>query len=147
METFSALLALCAGNLPVTGEFPHKGQWRGTFMFSLICAWIHGWENNGKAGDFRRHRALYDFTVMKCLFRRTSKIISKLRVTGLCAGNSPETGEFLAQMASNAEIVSIWWRNRGTTFCHSQLLSHVLFVDFGRKKNILSTEIANFHAQ
>ena len=36
---------------------------------------------------------------------------SKLRVTGLCAGNSPETGEFPAQRASNAENVSIWWRH------------------------------------
>ena len=35
----------------------------------------------------------------------------KLRVTGLCMGNSPETGEFPAQMASNAENVSIWWRH------------------------------------
>ena len=38
---------------------------------------------------------------------------SKLRVTGLCAGNSPVTGEFPAQMASNAENVSIWWRHQG----------------------------------
>ena len=45
------------------------------------------------------------------LFRRRSKKISKLRVTGLCAGNSPETGEFPAQMASYAENVSIWWRH------------------------------------
>ena len=34
---------------------------------------------------------------------------SKLRVTGLCAGNSPVTGDFPEQMASNAEDVSIWW--------------------------------------
>ena len=45
------------------------------------------------------------------LFRRRSKITSKLRVTGLCAGNSPGTGEFPAQMASYAENVSIWWRH------------------------------------
>ena len=45
------------------------------------------------------------------LFRRRSKKTSKLRVTGLCAGNSPGTGEFPAQMASNAENVSIWWRH------------------------------------
>ena len=45
------------------------------------------------------------------LFRRRSKKSSKLRVTGLCAGNSPGTGEFPAQMASNAENVSIWWRH------------------------------------
>ena len=31
METISALLALCAGNSPVTVNSPHKGQWRGTF--------------------------------------------------------------------------------------------------------------------
>ena len=45
------------------------------------------------------------------LFRRRSKKTSKLRVNGLCAGNSPGTGEFPAQMASNAENASIWWRH------------------------------------
>ena len=40
-----------------------------------------------------------------------SKKTSKLRVTDFCAGNSPVTGEFHAQMASNAENVSIWWRH------------------------------------
>ena len=48
------------------------------------------------------------------LFGRSSKKTSKLRVTGLCAGNSPGTGEFPAQKASNAENVSIWWRNHGS---------------------------------
>ena len=47
------------------------------------------------------------------LFRRRSKKTSKLRVTGLCVGNSPGTGEFSAQTASNAENVSIWWRHHG----------------------------------
>ena len=45
------------------------------------------------------------------LFRRRSKKTSKLRVTGLCEGNSPVIGEFTAQRASNAETVSIWWRH------------------------------------
>ena len=45
------------------------------------------------------------------LFIRRSKKTSKLRVTGLCAGNSPGTGEFPARMANNAENVSIWWRH------------------------------------
>ena len=44
-------------------------------------------------------------------FRRRSKKISKLCVTGLCKGNSPMTGEFPAQRASNAENISIWWRH------------------------------------
>ena len=51
------------------------------------------------------------------LFRRRSKKISKLRVTGLWVGNSPGTGEFPAQMASNAENVSIWWRHYGSQHC------------------------------
>ena len=68
MEIFSALLALCAGNSPVTGEFPHKSQWRGALMFSLICAWTNGWVKNRDAGDLRRHRAHYDVTAMIYLY-------------------------------------------------------------------------------
>ena len=36
---------------------PHKSQWHGASMFSVICAWINGWVNNREAGDLRRHRA------------------------------------------------------------------------------------------
>ena len=43
---------------------PHKDQWRGALMFSLICAWINGWANNREAGDLRRHRTHYDVTVL-----------------------------------------------------------------------------------
>ena len=47
---------------------PHKGQWRGAFMFSLICGWINRWVNNREAGDLRRYRAHYDVIVRRCLF-------------------------------------------------------------------------------
>ena len=50
------------------------------------------------------------------LFRRRYKQTSKFRVTGLCAWNSPVTGEFSAQKASNAEVVSIWWRHHVLTY-------------------------------
>ena len=43
---------------------PHKGQWRGALMFTLICARINGWVNNREAGDLRRHRTHYDVIVM-----------------------------------------------------------------------------------
>ena len=46
------------------------------------------------------------------LFRHRWKKTSKLRVTGLCEGKSPVTGEFPAQTASNAENVFSWWRHR-----------------------------------
>ena len=114
METFSALLAYCAGNSPVTWSWqpqyrltvlsawwlqiswhifchddvikwkhfprywpfvrgihrspvnsPHKGQWRGALMFSLICARINDWVNNCEAGHLRRRRAHSDVTVMR----------------------------------------------------------------------------------
>ena len=64
METFSALLALCAGKSTVPVNPPHKGKWRGALMFSLICAWINGCVNSLEAGDLRRHGAHYVVTVM-----------------------------------------------------------------------------------
>ena len=63
-ETFSALLALCAGNSPVPVNSPLKGQWRGALIFSYICARINDWVNNREAGDLRRHRGHYDVIVM-----------------------------------------------------------------------------------
>ena len=45
------------------------------------------------------------------LYKCRSKKTSKIRVIGLCAGNSPETGKLPAQRVSNAENVSIWWRH------------------------------------
>ena len=43
---------------------PHKGQWRGALMFTLICARINDWVNNREAGDLRSHRAHYEVIVM-----------------------------------------------------------------------------------
>ena len=66
METFPALLVISAGNSPVPVTSPHKGQWRGALMFSLICIWINVWVNNREAGDLRRYRVHYDVIVMLC---------------------------------------------------------------------------------
>ena len=49
--------------------------------------------------------------LLNILFKRRSKKTSKLHVTGLYVGNSPVTGDFPAQRASNAKNVSIWWRH------------------------------------
>ena len=74
------------------------------------------WRHNGRSGASKHqpHDCL-----LNRLLRRRSKKTSKFRVTGLCAGNSPVTGEFPAQTASNAENVSIWWRH------------HVIFLFLG----------------
>ena len=47
-------------------NFPHKGQWRGALMFSLIYVWINDWVNNREAGDLRRQHGHYDVIVMGC---------------------------------------------------------------------------------
>ena len=80
-----------------------------------------------------RHNALVGVSnhqpnncLFKRLFRRRSKKTSKLRVTGLYVGNSPVTGQFPGQMASNAENVSIWWR---------QHVGKVITMNTGNKSN------------
>ena len=62
--------------LPVNS--PHKGQWRGALMFSLICARIYGWIHTLEADDLRRHRYHYDIIVM-LLQRRMSFMASQIR--------------------------------------------------------------------
>ena len=58
---------------------PHKGQWRGALMFTLICARINGWVNTREAGDLRRYRTHYDVIVMYDAFFviRLSKRLNK----------------------------------------------------------------------
>ena len=48
---------------------PHKGQWRGASMSSLIGAWLNSWVNNRDIDDLKHHRAHYDVTVMFPVFR------------------------------------------------------------------------------
>ena len=76
------------------------------------------WRHNGRdsVSNHQPHDCLLNH-----LFRRRSKKTSELHVIGLCAGNSPWTGEFSAQMASNAENVTIWWRH------HDHKLNGTLF--------------------
>ena len=53
----------------------HKGQWHGTLMFSLICAWINDWVNNCEAGDLRCHGAHYEVTVMNLIFEEDKNVL------------------------------------------------------------------------
>ena len=68
MKTFSALQALCAGNSPVIGEFPSQRPVTRSFdVFFDLC--LNGQVNKREAGDFRRHRAHYDVTVVYIVIR------------------------------------------------------------------------------
>ena len=79
------------------------------------------WRHNGR-DSVSNHQPLD--CLLNRLFRRRSKKPSKLCVTGLCAGNSPGTGEFPTQMVSNAENFSIWWRHRGLLGEYVKMLRH-----------------------
>ena len=107
METFSALLALCAGNSPGPVNSPHKGQWSGALMFSLFCARINDWFNR-EAGDLRCHRGHYDVSVM-------TELIPRL----LMAWNARHQGIILTLTYSPILLASVY---EGLT--HKQLVMH-----------------------
>ena len=77
---------------------------KGSELIADTVQWRHD-EHDG-VSNHQPHDCL-----LNRLIGHRSKKTSKFRVTGLCVGNSPVTGEFPAQMASNAENVSIWWRH------------------------------------
>ena len=95
----------------------------------------HNWRS--RVSNHQPHDCL-----LSRLFSCRSKKTSKLHVTGLCAGNSAVTGEFFAQMASNTENVSIWWRNHGM-FPHSLTGN----VGFARKLCLIPWSVACNHNQ
>ena len=125
METFSALLALCAGNSPVTGEFPHKGQWRGALMFSLICVKINHWVNNREAGDFRRHRVHYDVIVMLRDFHRgrldTSSVTQATDISVIANAQWKNQLKWFCC----CQTFKYWWCNRSMQFqwCHGYVVN------------------------
>ena len=115
MEKFSALLVLCAGNSPAPVNSPHKGQWRGALMFSLIYAWINGWVNNREDGDLRRHRAHFYVNVMVTYdLYRPLTIYVKLRV----AHASEMLGTFLHHWYQRKPLVSDTGMHRGKCVMH-----------------------------
>ena len=89
--------------LNVSSKFPKLLHITGQLCCHCMCTLQ--WHYNGRNGisNHQPHHCL-----LNCLFKNRSKKTSKLRVTGLCEGNSPMIGEFSAQRASNAENVSIW---------------------------------------
>ena len=80
------------------------------------------WRHNEHVG-VSNHQS-YDWLLNR-LFRGRSKKSSKLRVTGLCAGNSPVTGEFPSQSASYAEKTSIWRCHHDDTTPHVKYVGEI----------------------
>ena len=80
------------------------------FIQNLSLQWRH--IDRDGVSNHQSHDCLLNYSIqLFTQFKAHIKETSKLRVTGLCAGNSPVTGELPAQRASNVENVSIWWRH------------------------------------
>ena len=76
METFSALLALCGGNSPVTGKFPSQRPVMRSFdIFFDLRLNKQSRANSRDADGLRRHRAHYDFTVDELVYALRSSIL------------------------------------------------------------------------
>ena len=100
---------------------PHKGQWRGALIFSLILARINGWVNNGEASDLRHHRAHYDVIVVDWSNMGGRQIYSsKLKQTvqtGQCSG-----GRFIQSAKMHSKPISNL-RQKSRRILKSTLLS------------------------
>ena len=103
---------------------PHKGQWRGALIFSLICVWINGWVNNRKAGDLRRYGAHYDVIVMevgmgirlKIIFNMTDPVYSKQKCTNM-------TSKINCRIRNTTKWKIKYFEN-GATYLAQSSLSH-----------------------
>ena len=89
IEAFSALLALCEGNPPVTGAFPLTKASGRALMFSLTCPWTNDWASNRRAGDLRRHRTHHDVTVMDSIIETTIVITRNKTLIDHCDSLCP----------------------------------------------------------
>ena len=83
---------------------PHKGQWRGALMFTLIYARINGWVNNCEAGDLRRYHTHYDVIVM----HNCQRHIAFYDITTSC--RIPPSILFDIHLFCNAWCLIIWLR-------------------------------------
>ena len=111
-ETKSHLILLALRLIPITPSAGWHNRKFPKFNNGVAQYFTHSLQWRHNEHDSVLNHQSHD-CLLNRLFRRRSKKTSKLRVTGLCVGNSPETGESPAQMASNAENVSIWWRHHG----------------------------------
>ena len=94
METFSALLAICAGNSPVPGEFPTQRPVTRSFDF-FIGIWINGWVNNREVGDYWRYCALYVNTKLQKQSFQISRYITKSVLVGYASDPASYLAEFI----------------------------------------------------
>ena len=111
---------------PTTRHFSVRWFNTASFISTVLSIISTQWFKIVFDYDFQMHYRHYDDVIMGAMASHITSLMivystvysgadqskhQNLRVIGLCGGNSPGTGKFPAQMASNAENVSIWWRH------------------------------------
>ena len=86
---------------------PHKGQWCGALMVSLICIWTNGWVNNREAGDLWRHRAHYDVTVI-CVVTCTWYGLTGILVFSPTAAQNPGPRRLVGRNGTTLTIINVY---------------------------------------
>ena len=112
---------------------PHKGQWRGALLFSLICIWINGWVNNREAGDLRRYRVHYDAIVIVMISQIPRCIIGQIPHSAQFCNRNVNMCTFLLQ---NGALLDMWLVLCGmcTTGLNSTLKTYAKWTLFNKFK-------------
>ena len=124
METFPALLALCAGNSPVAGEFPsQRSVTRSCFLWS--APWINGWVKNREAGHLRRHRTHYDVIVME--MNNISFSSMKISLKSVPGGPNNNIPALYQIMACRHYHLNQWWLVYRRIYASPHTHTHILY--------------------
>ena len=118
--------ALCAGNLPVTGEFPIKDQWRRALMFYLIRVWINRRVNN-RGWWFETLCVHYDVIVMFVSSSLPSLCLNQAWSIVYCIPtNKLKRNKFESQwhLLFNKMCLEVWSKN-GTHFVSASMCEHI----------------------
>ena len=129
IETFPRYWPFVRGIHRSPVNSPHKGQWRGTLMYSLLPNKTNGWVNDRDAADLWRHCAHYDVTVM---YRDQS-------VYARCHWETTLQRHFLLHLGAYTKWALSWVTSCSNGSCYKELRLHTIICTAARKTNIHKT--------
>ena len=128
-------------------DSPHKGQWCGALMFSLIDTWTNGWANNQHDSDLRYHHAHYDVTVIlrSSNFLCLSTVPYHIFGPEIAEKSQQNTLHFKCSKPSIAQYCLIWYTFMTITCPLNTLTIMALSCGLDLKYQSLSKDLNNMH--
>ena len=144
-ETFSALLAICAGNSPVTGEFPSQrpmAESVDVFFFT----WTNGWVNNQECDNMRHHCIHYDVTVIILAWCQWP-----IGITWLIQQQSinafPPSDAYMRQLTASPLVRVMDWCLFGAKPLPKPMLTYCPLEPYGQTSVKFDLKHNNFHSR